>query len=91
MLLELLLSMAVIVSAVLLTLPQLPQRKEVWAVKEYQSELLQLQTIAMSENTKQEIDGISFNHWGHVNGGRTLNFNDKKLVLFLGMGRSEIR
>jgi len=91
MLSELLLALMVIISGMALTLPQLPAKKEIWAIEKYQSELLLVQTSAMSENTKEEIDGIKFNQWGHINGGRTLNFKEKKLVIFLGMGRNEIR
>ncbi len=88
---ELLLALLVIISCMTLTLPQLPAKKAIWESEKYQSGLLALQTLALSENNQEEIDGIKFNQWGHINGGRTLNFKDKKLVIFLGMGRNEIR
>jgi len=88
---ELLLAFSIILACLGLALPRLPRNNQPLQANLYQSELLALQTKAMIQGESESDGGIKFNQLGHINGGRTLSFGKKKLVIFLGMGRSEVR
>ena len=88
---ELLAVVTIMICCTILTLPQISIDDSPWQAKQLQSELILLQTTAMYQKEKQSYTNISFNEWGHINRGQTINLNEQQLVLFLGMGRSEIR
>jgi len=91
MLSEVLLVLMILVMVIRLALPLQRDPGDPLAAKKYQAELLSLQSKAMVEGDTQKMDEVSFNEAGHINLARTLKFGKNDLVMFLGMGRSEIR
>ena len=91
MLSEVLLVIMIIVLVLGLSLPLGRKPADPLAAEKYQAELLALQSKAMAEGETQKKDTISFNPDGHINLAGTVKFGKNNLVLFLGMGRSEIR
>ena len=91
MLSEFLLATALVLLVMNLSLPLLKKTENPWEAKQYQSKTLVVQSKAMASCSTESLDKISFNENGHINLARTLDLGKKQLVLFLGMGRSEIR
>ena len=91
MLSEVLLVLMIIVLIMGLSLPLGRKPGDPLTAPKYQAELMALQSAAMTEGETQKKDEISFNAAGHINLARTVKFGKNNLILFLGMGRSEIR
>jgi len=91
MLSEVLLAIFVITILMGFTLPLVGKTNDSLQAEKYQSELIVLQSEAMLMGQKVVLDNIKFNEFGHINLGRTVKFKKKKLVMFLGMGKSEVR
>lgn len=91
MLSEILFSLLVILMSLALAIPLDFSSSNYLEVEKYQSEVLVLQSEAMLNYETLKLDNISFNEFGHINLARTIDLKEKQLVMFLGMGRSEIR
>jgi len=91
MLSEVLLVLMIVVMIMGLALPLNRKTVDPLAAEKCQAELVALQSQAMVDGETLKKDDISFNAQGHINLARTLKLGKNNLVLFLGMGRSEIR
>lgn len=91
MLSSLLIALIILSSSTILSLPAYHHNTEVYKLESLQSELLFTQSEAMSQYQKKYSDPFSYNLMGHVDKSRRLVDGNKSLVVYLGMGRSEIK
>ncbi|MFV0255686.1 MAG: hypothetical protein ACK5G7_06130 [Erysipelotrichaceae bacterium] len=91
MLMSLLLSLLIFMGSLILVLPNNTIDIEPWHLNKIQSELMLSQISAITNYQKKSYGDFTFNEQGHINKAGRLVIGEEELVLFLGMGKSEIR
>lgn len=91
MLISLLVASLLLTSSTAFLLPNNHKSKDPWQIERIQSDLLLVQSEAMVSNRKKKYQNFTFNKFGHVDKSRRLKVNGVELVVYLGMGKSEIK